>query len=124
MADKPRFLKSLMNTLYGFGFKEPWRMTGVRSLPDFEHYLPKGTEYRKFSPGNQPVKAKIPHDPPKLVYDIKYFVRDYRRNNKYTARTVDSKTEFDFQKLFNEMPVKPDQVKTVPMPATTPHRGY
>jgi hypothetical protein len=29
----------------------PWRMTGVRSIPEFEHYLPMGLEYRKFSPG-------------------------------------------------------------------------
>lgn len=32
-----------------------------------------GTEYRRFSPGSQPVKAIIPHDVPQLVYDIKYF---------------------------------------------------
>ena len=45
------FLKSLKEALYRVGIKEPWKMTGVRSLPDYEHYLPKGLEYRKFSPG-------------------------------------------------------------------------
>ncbi|KAG2452783.1 hypothetical protein HYH02_003013 [Chlamydomonas schloesseri] len=102
----------------------PWRMTGIRSIPEFEHYLPMGLEYRKFSPGTQPVKAVVPHDAPKLVYDIKYFVRDYRRNNKYTARTVDAKTTFDFDKLYAGMPTKPEQVKNVPRPLVMPTRGY
>ncbi len=44
-------LKSLANTLARVGIKEPWKMTGVRSLPDYQHYLPQGLEYRKVSPG-------------------------------------------------------------------------
>lgn len=44
-------LKTLKDVLYRVGLKEPWKMTGVRSLPEYEHYLPKGLEYRKFSPG-------------------------------------------------------------------------
>lgn len=44
-------LKSLKELFYRIGIKEPWKMTGVRSLPDYEHYLPKGHEYRKFAPG-------------------------------------------------------------------------
>ncbi|GIL66046.1 hypothetical protein Vafri_19594 [Volvox africanus] len=116
-------LKALKDVLYRVGIKEPWKMTGVRSLPDYEHYMPTGLEYRKFSPGTQPVKARVPHDAPKLVYDIKYFVRDYRRNNKYTARTVD-KSPFDFEKMFADAPVKPEEVKFVPRPATMPTRGF
>ncbi|PNH05088.1 hypothetical protein TSOC_008684 [Tetrabaena socialis] len=117
-------LKSLGGLLARIGLKEPWKMTGVRSLPDFEHYLPVGFEYRKFAPGNQPVKAIIPRDPPKLIYDIKYFVRDYRRNNKYTARTVDTKTPFDFEKMYASAPLKPEEVKNVPRPDIMPTRGY
>ncbi|KXZ49771.1 hypothetical protein GPECTOR_19g222 [Gonium pectorale] len=117
-------LQALKRVLYSVGIKEPWKMTGVRSLPDYEHYMPMGLEYRKFSPGTQPVKAVIPHDSPRLVYDIKYFVRDYRRNNKYTMRQVDTKIPFDFEKLFAAAPLKPEEVKFVPRPAVMPTRGF
>ncbi|GFR52300.1 hypothetical protein Agub_g14837 [Astrephomene gubernaculifera] len=119
-----KVLKSVRDALYRVGIKEPWKMTGIRSIPEYEDYMPMGLEFRKFAPGTQPVKAVIPHDSPKLVYDIKYFTRDYRRNNKYTARTVDSKTTFDFEKLYAGMPVKPEEVKLVSRPDVMPHRGF
>nr|7ARC_r Chain r, B14.5a [Polytomella sp. Pringsheim 198.80]7ARD_r Chain r, B14.5a [Polytomella sp. Pringsheim 198.80] len=116
-------LKTVQSIFYSVGLKEPWKMTGIRSLPDFEYYLPFGLTYRGISPGNQPIKAVVPHDVPKLVYDIKYFARDYRRNNSYTVRSVDSKTPFDYSKVFGSAPLKPADVKTVRIPEVMPHRG-
>eukprot|EP00775_Hariotina_reticulata_P003065 gene3065-3345_t len=78
------FLTSLFK-----GIKKPWQITGIASTADYLDYLPSASEYRKHSPGNQPVKAQIPHDVPQYVFNTRYYVRDYRRNNQYAARTVD-----------------------------------
>lgn len=78
-------------------------------------------------------------------------VRDYRRNSKYTARTVASKEPFDFDKvrvqeacqhactcthpmphdmlhahaqMYASAPVKPEDIKEVPRPEMMTHRGY
>jgi hypothetical protein len=51
----------------------PPQITGIASTPDYLPYLPPSTEYRKFAPGSQPVRAIIPHDVPQHVFDIKYF---------------------------------------------------
>jgi len=124
MSSVTKTLASVREALYKVGLKEPWRVTGAWSLPDFQHFLPSGHEYRKHSPGSQTVKAKIPHDSPRLVFDIKYFVRDHRRNNKYMARTVDAKTPFDFDKMFASAPVKPEDVQMLPSPGVMPTRGF
>jgi len=91
-------LMAVRQQFHKMGIKEPWLMTGAWSAPDHQHFLWDGTHYRAISPGSQPIKARVPHDPPQLVYDIKYFVRDDRRNNKWLARTVDKKP-FDFDKV-------------------------
>jgi hypothetical protein len=44
------------------------------------------------------VSAVVPHDVPALVYDTRYYGRDYRRNNKYTKRVVD-RTPLDVDKV-------------------------
>uniref|UniRef100_A0A7S0R5J3 Uncharacterized protein n=1 Tax=Chlamydomonas leiostraca TaxID=1034604 RepID=A0A7S0R5J3_9CHLO len=111
------------NALYKVGIKEPWFWSGSWTNPDFLHFLPSGHEYRKVAPGSQLVKAKVPHDHPSLVYDIKYHVRDYRRNNIWKARTVDAKP-FDFSKMFADAPLTPKELKEVPIPAMMPTRGY
>lgn len=45
---------SLLNTVgkifYSVGIKEPWKMTGVRSIPEYLHYMPSGLEYRAVAP--------------------------------------------------------------------------
>lgn len=114
--------KAAGRLLYSLGVRRPWEITGLTSTSDYLHYLPKATEYRKFAPGSQPVKAIIPHDVPQYVYDIKYFVRDYRRNNKYTARTVTASEPLDTQKMFASAPLKPEDVKTAPYQQVV--RGY
>lgn len=106
------------------GAKKPWEITGIASTPDYLDYLPKAGEYRKFAPGSQPVKAIIPHDVPQHIFDTKYFVRDYRRNSKYTARVVETKTPFDFSKLYADAPLKPEDVKYIPTPGLVQDRGY
>mmetsp|Transcript_16357 Transcript_16357/g.28044 ORF Transcript_16357/g.28044 Transcript_16357/m.28044 type:complete len:139 (-) Transcript_16357:314-730(-) len=131
-------LKNLPTTFTGFlagagkavysgnlGLKEmrPWKLTGSWTEPDYMHYLPSGLEYRKISPGSNPIKAIVPHTPPSLVYDIKYFVRDDRRKTFYTARTVDA-TPFDFSKMFGKAPLKPEQLVEIPTPPMMPTRGY
>lgn len=73
MAEVTKTLVAVRDALYKVGIKEPWKMTGSWSIPEFLHFLPTGREYRKISPGSQPVKAVVPHDAPSLVYDIKYF---------------------------------------------------
>ncbi|KAJ9506619.1 hypothetical protein QJQ45_018323 [Haematococcus lacustris] len=91
-------LEKVRNALYSIGLREPWKVTGSWTVPDYLHYMPDGTQYRKVSPGSQPIKAIIPHDHASLVYDIKYHPRDFRRNNKFTARTLDTKP-YDFDKV-------------------------
>jgi hypothetical protein len=110
--------------LYAMGIRAPWLMTGHRSVPDFMPYMPSGHDYRKHAPGSQPVTAIIPGDNPSLVYDIKYHVRDYRRNNKYVARTCDVKTPLDVDKMFQSAPLKPEDVKEVERPDMMPTRGW
>lgn len=40
------------------GVKPPWRYTGTWSLPTYLHYTASGLDYKKFSPGSPPVKAR------------------------------------------------------------------
>lgn len=117
-------LKSVVDGLAKVGIKAPWRYTGSWTTPDYLHYLPTASEYRRVAPGSNTVKAKVPSDHPSLVYDIKYFVRDHRRSSSYTARTVDAKTGFDFDKMFANAPLKPEEVKTIPRPPVMPTRGF
>ncbi|GFH26240.1 uncharacterized protein HaLaN_24354 [Haematococcus lacustris] len=116
-------LEKVRNALYSIGLREPWKVTGSWTVPDYLHYMPDGTQYRKVSPGSQPIKAIIPHDHASLVYDIKYHPRDFRRNNKFTARTLDTKP-YDFDKMFASAPLTPSQLKLVERPGLMPTRGY
>lgn len=106
------------------GLKKPWEITGIASTPDYFEYLPTARDYRRHAPGSQPVKAIIPHDVPQQVYDIKYYVRDYRRNSKYTARTVSASAPLDVEKLFKQAPLKPEDVKYTSRPDIINNRGY
>lgn len=101
-----------MGTLARFlkGIKKPWEFTGLTSTVDYLEYLPSPEEYRKHSPGSQPVSAIVPHDVPALVYDTRYYGRDYRRNNKYVARTVD-RTPLDADKMVASLPLTPEEVQ-------------
>ena len=91
------------------------------------------------------VQAIIPHDSPRLVYDIKYAreslsydgdfldddlsrsllsARDYRRHGKYTSRAVDAKAPLDLDKMFASAPVLPAEVKEIARPPIMPNRGF
>lgn len=124
MAAAEGVLQKVGALLSRLGAKKPWEITGIASTPDYLEYLPPATEYRRFAPGSQPVKAIIPHDVPQHVFDIKYFVRDYRRNNKYTARAVGFKEPYNFSKLYERAPLKPEDVTYIARPATVQDRGY
>mmetsp|Transcript_2571 Transcript_2571/g.6865 ORF Transcript_2571/g.6865 Transcript_2571/m.6865 type:complete len:125 (+) Transcript_2571:86-460(+) len=124
MAAIQKALSSMMTSLYNMGLRAPWLVTGTRSTPDYVHFLPTGTEYRKHAPASQEVKAVIPGDVPQLVYNIRYYDRDYRRNNKYTMRTVATKEPFDFETMYASAPTKPSEIKDVPRPEFMTHRGY
>ena len=41
---------SVGKMFYAVGLKEPWKMTGVRSIPEYIHYMPNGLEYRAVAP--------------------------------------------------------------------------
>jgi len=62
---------------------------------------------------SQPINAIIPHDVPELVYNTRYYGRDYRRNNKYSARTVD-RTPLDVDRMLASMPLTPEDIKFAP----------
>lgn len=51
MSDIGKALNKLMLTLYNSGLRAPWLLTGIRSVPEYLHYLPNGLEYRKNAPG-------------------------------------------------------------------------
>lgn len=103
--------------------KKPWEVTGIASTADYLEYLPTGTEYRKISPGSQPVKAQVVHDVPQLVYNTRYYVRDYRRHNSYTARTVDH-SPLDVDKIIAALPLKPEDISYAPLPESVKDRGF
>ncbi|KAG1663957.1 hypothetical protein FOA52_001083 [Chlamydomonas sp. UWO 241] len=116
MAAVGEALHALSLRLYNLGLRAPWLQTGIRSTPEWLHFLPDGTEYRKVAPGSQVVKAIIPGDVPQLVYNIRYYGRDYRRAGKYTSRTVATKEPFDFDKMYASAPLKPADIKEIPRP--------
>lgn len=104
------------------GIKRPWQITGIASTADYLDYLPKSGEYRKHSPGSQPVDAIIPHDVPQFVFNTRYYVRDYRRHNKYTMRTVD-RAPLDLEKMLSGLPLKPEDVTYSPYETMVRDRG-
>eukprot|EP00798_Chlamydomonas_sp_ICE-L_P031867 gene31867-7074_t len=117
--------KQLFNSLIVIekaGIKPPWKVMGCWSNPDFLPFMPTGNEYRKFSPGNPPVKAIIPHNDGNC-YDIKYYNKDFRRAGTFAARTVDT-SPFDFEKMFAAFPTKPEDLKEVARPEFMPTRGH
>ncbi|KAF6259746.1 hypothetical protein COO60DRAFT_1638175 [Scenedesmus sp. NREL 46B-D3] len=110
------------------GVKKPWEITGIASTADYLEYLPGADEFRKHAPGSQPIKAVIPHDVPQLVFNTRYYVRDYRRHNKYSMRKVD-RSPLDFSQvravveLMASMPIKPEDVSYAPRSAMVNDRG-
>eukprot|EP00882_Tetradesmus_deserticola_P001535 GHRQ01001657.1.p1 GENE.GHRQ01001657.1~~GHRQ01001657.1.p1 ORF type:complete len:115 (+),score=38.10 GHRQ01001657.1:240-584(+) len=111
------FLSNLLK-----GVKKPWEMTGIASTADYLDYLPGADEFRKHAPGSQPIKAVIPHDVPELVFNTRYYVRDYRRHNKYSMRKVD-RSPLDFSQLMSSMPLKPEDVSYAPRSGLVNDRG-
>jgi len=75
--------------------KMPWEITGPCSDPEYENAVPNALDYRPFSPASAPVRVYVPSADPELVFDIKYFPRDYKRNFKDRKRVVLSKTQLE-----------------------------
>ncbi|MEW5307984.1 MAG: hypothetical protein WDW36_010350 [Sanguina aurantia] len=123
-----KVIKNVAERLNSIGVKPPWRYTGTWSLPTYLHYTASGLDYKKFSPGSPPIKAIVPHTPPKMVYDIKYYVRDFRRNNTYSASKIETNKPFDFAAMYAKAPLTPADVAgpetMVLRPPTMPTRGY
>eukprot|EP00884_Botryococcus_braunii_P021803 jgi/Botrbrau1/8306/Bobra.0251s0032.1 len=85
MGDKGA--SALRNLLSKLPFKAPWKYTGVASTPEYANYLPPATEYRKHAPGSPPIRASIPQAETDRVLDIKYYVRDSRRQGQLVGGT-------------------------------------
>ncbi|KAL0036150.1 hypothetical protein WJX79_006007 [Trebouxia sp. C0005] len=90
MAQKA--LAAVKNFVSKIPFKAPWEATGVASSAEFRDYLPKAGEYRVHAPGSQPVRPMIPQAREELVYDIKYYSRDTRREGMLVGGTNKKKT--------------------------------
>lgn len=90
MAQKA--LAAVKNFMSKIPFKAPWEATGVASSAEFRDYLPKAGEYRVHAPGSQPVRPMIPQAREELVYDIKYYSRDTRREGMLVGGTNKKKT--------------------------------
>ncbi|KAJ7298530.1 hypothetical protein O6H91_Y560300 [Diphasiastrum complanatum] len=60
--------------------KAPWQITGPVSSPEFRDPIPDMLAYRTFSPATPAKRVFVPQSDPEHVYDIKYFVRDTRRD--------------------------------------------
>lgn len=71
---------------------------------------------------SQPVQAIIPSDVPALVYNTRYYVRDYRRNNHYARRTV-GRAPLDMKALLASMPRTPEDVSYAPRAGMVQDRG-
>ncbi|XP_030474577.2 uncharacterized protein LOC115691964 [Syzygium oleosum] len=80
--------------------KKPWDITGPCASPEYRPSIPKATEYRVPSPATFPIQACVPTSDPETVYDIKYFVRDQRRNRPPIRKTVLKKP--DVEKMMKE----------------------
>ncbi|CAM6128251.1 unnamed protein product [Calypogeia fissa] len=77
-------------------FKKPWEVTGPVSTQEFKDPMPMAGVYRENSPATQPQRAIIPHAEPEHVFDIKYYVRDTRREPpKVTVMDVPANFEFE-----------------------------
>ncbi|CAL8461889.1 g1420 [Coccomyxa elongata] len=85
MANKA--LSTLKGWLSKVPIKAPWKMIGVASSPEFQDYLPPATEYRIRAPASQPVRPSVPAALPERVYDIRYWVRDKRREGQLVGGT-------------------------------------
>lgn len=90
MASKA--LATVKNFFSKIPFKAPWELTGVASSAEYRDYLHKATEYRIHAPGSQPVRPMIPQAREELVYDIKYYSRDTRREGMLVGGTNKKKT--------------------------------
>jgi hypothetical protein len=117
-------LKSIGQALARMGLKKPWEISGPRASPEFVEFLPQTGDYRKNAPGSTGVVAIVPFEPPEFVYDIKYHVRDYRRNNWYAPSTVKTSEPFDFEKMYANAPLKPEDVKLEAPVGAMPTRGF
>ncbi|KAG5247645.1 hypothetical protein OIU76_029872 [Salix suchowensis] len=73
--------------------KKPWEITGPCASPEYRSALPMATEYRPECPATTKGKPVVPTSNPETVYDIKYFVRDQRRNRPPIQRTVLKKSD-------------------------------
>lgn len=124
MASVQVALYNVCKSLYNMGMRAPWLMTGIRSDPAYEHFMPNGEGYRVVAPASRPEKPIIPGDVPQLVYATKYWERDFRRNSKYVARTVKGGEGLDVSKMFASAPTKPEQIVEIVRQPTTPTRGY
>jgi len=83
---------SLFQTLKRY-LKKPWEITGPCASPEYKSALPMATEYRPECPATTKVKPVVPTSNPETVYDIKYFVRDQRRDRPPIQRTVLKKSD-------------------------------
>ncbi|KAH8511042.1 hypothetical protein H0E87_008547 [Populus deltoides] len=90
---------SLFQTLKRY-LKKPWEITGPCASPEYKSALPMATEYRPECPATTKLKPVVPTSNPETVYDIKYFVRDQRRDRPPIQRTVLKKS--DVVKLMKE----------------------
>ncbi|XP_008786000.1 uncharacterized protein LOC103704479 [Phoenix dactylifera] len=91
--------KSFFHSLKRF-FKAPWEITGPCADPEYRTAVPKATEYRRFCPATVPAKACVPTADPGTVFDIKYHIRDRRRDRPPVRRTVLKKA--DVEKMMAE----------------------
>ncbi|XP_047957977.1 uncharacterized protein LOC125203630 [Salvia hispanica] len=89
--------KSLFQTLRRY-IKKPWEYTGPVAHPEYQHAIPKATDYRVYCPATVPGKAIVPNSLPETVYDIKYFSRDQRRNRPPIKHTFLKKADVERMK--------------------------
>ncbi|EIE25146.1 hypothetical protein COCSUDRAFT_52776 [Coccomyxa subellipsoidea C-169] len=85
MANKA--VATLKGWLTKLPIKAPWKVLGVASSPEFQDYLPSAPDYRKHAPASQPVRPSVPAALPEQVYDIRYWVRDIRREGQLVGGT-------------------------------------
>ncbi|CAN1138033.1 hypothetical protein LINPERPRIM_LOCUS23242 [Linum perenne] len=83
---------SFLQTLRRY-IKKPWEITGPCADPEYRTAIPKAVEYRLQCPATTTLQPIIPNSDPETVFDIKYHIRDQRRNRPPIKRTVLKKAD-------------------------------
>ncbi|KAL5723243.1 hypothetical protein ACHQM5_006662 [Ranunculus cassubicifolius] len=103
--------KTLIQSFTNRFLRVPWEITGPCSDPEYKLAVPEASEYRIYCPATTKQQAIIPSSDPETVFDIKYYVRDQRRNRPPIRRYILKKP--DVEKMMKEKTFQPSDFPPV-----------